>query len=117
MKRILLSLLLLCPIPAQAATLQCGYSSFYGGHGDGYAWQTMANGRPMNPHAMTAAHPSLPLGTKVLVKNGNNGKAVAVTITDRGPYAHGRILDLSLGAFSRIAPASQGVTKVCISKL
>jgi rare lipoprotein A len=116
MKRFLFSLLLLCPLPGQAA-LQCGSASFYGGHGDGYAWQTMANGRPMNPQAMTAAHPSLPFGTKLLVKNRDNGKQVALTITDRGPYYGGRIIDLSLGAFSRIASPSRGVTNVCISKL
>ena len=117
MKRFLFSLLLLCPLQAQAATLQCGEASFYGGHGDGYAWQTMANGRPMNPQAMIAAHPWLPLGTKLLVKNRDNGKQVVLTVSDRGPYYRGRIIDLSLGAFSRIARPSQGVTNVCISKL
>jgi rare lipoprotein A len=118
MKRFLCSLLLLgSALPGQAAALQCGEASFYGGHGDGYAWQTMANGRPMNPQAMIAAHPWLPFGTKLLVKNRDNGKQVVLTVADRGPWHGGRIIDLSLGAFSRIARPSQGVTNVCISKL
>jgi rare lipoprotein A len=116
MKRLLLSLLLLCPLPAQAASLQCGRASHYG-IGDGYHGQRAANGSRFDAYGLTAAHPSLPFGTKVLVKNRNNGKAVAVTITDRGPYAHGRILDLSYGSFSRIASPSQGEASICISKL
>lgn len=118
MKRFLSILLLLgSTLPSQAAVLQCGYASFYGGHGDPYAWETMANGQPMNPTAMIAAHPWLPLGTKLLVKNRDNGKQVVLTVSDRGPWHGGRILDLSLGAFSRIARTSQGVTNVCISKI
>jgi rare lipoprotein A len=116
MKRLLLSLLLLCPLPAQAVSLQCGRASHYG-IGDGYHGQRAANGSRFDAYGLTAAHPSLPFGTKVLVKNRNNGKAVAVTITDRGPYAHGRILDLSYGSFSRIASPSQGEASICISKL
>jgi rare lipoprotein A len=116
MKRFLFSLLLLCPIQAQAA-LECGYASYYGTASDGYAWQTMANGRPMDPQAMTTAHPWLPLGTRLRVKNRNNGKSVTVTVTDRGPYYGGRILDLSYGSFARIASPSQGEASICISRL
>ena len=114
MKRLLLSLLLLAPLPAQARSLGCGTASFYGGHGDGYAWQTMANGQPMNPQAMIAAHPSLPFGTRVRVTNNDNGKAVTIVTADRGPYYGGRIIDLSVGAFSRIASPSQGLANVCL---
>lgn len=116
MKRIFLSLLLLCPLPVQAATLQCGRASHYG-IGDGYHGQRAANGSRFDAYALTAAHPWLPFGTKVLVKNRNNGKAVVVTINDRGPYYGGRILDLSYGSFSRIASPSQGEASICISKL
>jgi rare lipoprotein A len=104
----------LAPLAAEAAS-SCGIASFYG-LGDGFAWRTMANGRPMDPNAMTTAHPSLPLGSKVLVRNPANGKSVRVTVTDRGPFYGGRILDLSSGAFSRIASLGQGVVKVCFSK-
>lgn len=116
MKRFLFSLLLLCPLQAQAATLQCGYASHYG-IGDGYHGQRTANGSTFNAYALTAAHPWLPFGTKLHVKNRNNGKSVVVTINDRGPYYGGRILDLSYGSFSRIASPSQGEASICISKL
>lgn len=117
MFRFLSSLLLLGAIApsAQAATLQCGQASHYG-IGDGYHGQRTASGERFNAYAMTAAHPSLPLGSRVLVKNRDNGRAVLVTINDRGPYAGGRVIDLSYGSFSRIASPSQGVASVCISR-
>lgn len=115
MKRLFLSLLLLCPIPAQAA-LECGYASHYG-ISDGYHGQRTASGSTFNAYAMTAAHPWLPFGTRLRVKNRNNGKSVVVTVNDRGPYYGGRILDLSYGSFSRIASPSQGEASICISRL
>ena len=109
-------LLLSAIVPeAQAAAFQCGQASHYG-IGDGYHGQRTASGQRFNAHAMTAAHPSLPLGSKVLVKNRDNGKTVLVTINDRGPYAGGRVLDLSYGSFARIASPSQGVANVCMSR-
>ena len=99
-----------------AAHARCGVASFYG-HGDGFAWQTMANGKPMNPQAMITAHPTLPLGSRLLVRNPANGKSVKVTVADRGPWHDGRILDLSVGAFRRIADTSQGITRVCMTRL
>lgn len=103
-------------LPAIASSSSCGEASYYG-HGDGYAWRTMANGQPMNPQAMTAAHPTLPLGTRVQVSNPVNGRSVSLVITDRGPYHGDRILDLSYGAFKRIASVSQGVVHVCMTRL
>ena len=105
----------LAPAAAEAGS-SCGYASHYG-YGDGFAWRTMANGRPMDPNAMTTAHPSLPMGTKIRVVNPANGKSVNLVISDRGPYHGGRILDLSSGAFSRIASLGQGVAKVCFSRV
>jgi rare lipoprotein A len=63
----------------------------------------------MNPHAMTAAHRTLPFGTRVTVVNKRNGKRVVVRISDRGPFVRGRIIDLSPAAaraigFSGLAP-------------
>jgi len=55
----------------------------------------MASKKRFNPHALTAAHPTLPLGTNAKVTNLETGKAVHVRITDRGPYAKGRDIDLS----------------------
>jgi rare lipoprotein A len=70
-----------------------------------------ASGIPLNDDAMTAAHKSLPFGSKVKVTNKKNGHAVTVTITDRGPYVKGRCIDLSkAGArvlgFSGLAPVN-----------
>lgn len=61
-----------------------------------------ANGEKMNPNAMTAAHKSLPLGSRVTVHNKSNGRSVTVRINDRGPYVTGRVIDLSPGA-ARVA--------------
>jgi len=102
--------------PSHAVT-RCGSSSFYGSHGDNYAWRTTASGEAMNPGAMTTAHRTLPFGTKLLVTNQSNGKSVVVRVNDRGPYAHGRILDLSSGAFGIIASHSSGVANVCYTRL
>lgn len=57
-----------------------------------------ANGEHMNPHAMTAAHKSLPMGSMVTVHNRRNGRSATVRINDRGPYVTGRVIDLSPGA-------------------
>ena len=57
-----------------------------------------ANGEHMNPNAMTAAHKSLPMGSRVTVHNKQNGRSVTVRINDRGPYVTGRVIDLSPGA-------------------
>jgi len=98
-------------VPAAAeARSRCGEASFYG-HGDGFAGQLMANGQPMNPRAMITAHPSLPLGTRLKVVR--NGRSVIVKVTDRGPWYGGRILDLSYGAFARIAHPGSGLARVC----
>jgi rare lipoprotein A len=97
-----------------SSSRQCSEASFYG-HGDGFAWQTMANGQAMDPYAMIAAHPYLPFGTRLRVVNQDNGRAVTVRIADRGPYIGGRSLDLSYGAFVRIASPSRGVANVCFS--
>lgn len=117
MLRFFSSLLLLSAIvpEARAATFQCGQASHYG-VGDFYHGQRTASGQRFDAYAMTAAHPSLPFGSRIRVKNRDNGKTVLVTINDRGPYAGGRVLDLSYGSFSRIASPGQGVANVCISR-
>ncbi len=74
--------------------------------------QMTASGERFDPSAMTAAHKSLPLGSKVRVINPSNGKAVVVRINDRGPYTGGRCLDLSAAAFSAIGSTSAGVMTV-----
>jgi peptidoglycan lytic transglycosylase len=63
-----------------------------------YHDRVTANGEHMNPNAMTAAHKSLPMGSRVKVTNHSNGRSVTVRINDRGPYVTGRVIDLSPGA-------------------
>jgi len=71
----------------------------------------------MNPAALTAAHRSLPFGTKLKVTNQRNGKSVVVRINDRGPFIRGRVLDLSKGAAQRLGFVSSGHTAVCMAQL
>jgi rare lipoprotein A len=74
--------------------------------------QMTASGERFNPNAMTAAHKTLPLGSRVKVTNPANGKTVIVRINDRGPYISGRCLDLSRASFAKIGNLGQGVMKV-----
>ncbi len=88
---------------------QTGTASYYGGKWHG---RKTANGEIFNQNSMTAAHKTLPFGTKVRVTNLNNGKSVIVRINNRGPYTKGRIIDLSKAAFSKIENTGRGVTRV-----
>ena len=76
------------------AANQNGIASVYA-NGDGHAWSKTANGERVNPNALTAAHKSLPFGTRVTVTNKRNGRSVIVRINDRGPFVRGRIIDLT----------------------
>jgi rare lipoprotein A len=67
----------------------------------------------MNPSNLTAAHRSLPFGTKVLVTNKRNGRSVVVRINDRGPFIRGRVLDVSKAAAKNIGMISSGTAQVC----
>ena len=69
----------------------------------------------MNPDAMTAAHRSLPFGTKVKVTNKLNGKSVTVRINDRGPFVKGRVIDVSKAAARKLGMVSRGHAPVCVS--
>jgi rare lipoprotein A len=74
--------------------------------------QDTASGERFDPDALTAAHRSLPMGSRVLVTNLANGESVTVRINDRGPFVPGRCLDLSRAAFDDIADLDQGVARV-----
>lgn len=83
-----------------------GIASFY------WQPQRVASGGWFNPNAMTAAHKTLPFGTRVRVTHVGNGRSVVVTINDRGPFIGGRIIDLSRGAAGVLGMHSQGVANV-----
>jgi rare lipoprotein A len=89
-----------------------GTASWYG---PGFHGKKTASGERFNQHAMTAAHRTLPLGSKVRVTNLKTNKSVIVTINDRGPFARGRIIDLSKGAAQTIGIAGTG--KVSIARI
>ncbi len=91
-----------------------GIASWYGYDGSG---SETAAGERYNPEGMTAAHRSLPLGTKVRVTNTRNGRSVVVRINDRGPYVRGRIIDLSAAAARILGMMGSGVAPVRIDVL
>jgi rare lipoprotein A len=101
--------------PVQAGTKQVrGIASWYG---PGFHGRQTANGERFNQNEMTAAHRSLPFGTKVRVTNSNNGRSVIVRINDRGPYVGNRLIDLSAAAAQAIGLQSSGVGPVNIEIL
>ena len=79
--------------------------------------QRLASGGRFNPNALTAAHKTLPFGTKVRVTNNRNGQSVVVTINDRGPFGGGRVIDLSAAAAGAINMKSAGVAPVSLAVL
>lgn len=100
---------IVCAVHSEAA--QTGVASYYK-HG-----KRTANGERFNPNGYTAAHRTLPFGTRVLVTNIRNGKSVIVRINDRGPFSHGRLIDLSLGAAKVVGLTASGVAKVKVVPL
>ena len=84
------------------------------GHASWYALSSKtASGERMNAAKLTAAHRSLPFGTKVLVTNKRNGRSVVVRINDRGPFIRGRVIDVSKAAAKDIGMVSSGTAQVC----
>lgn len=93
---------------AEAQSIE-GQASWYG---PGFHGRQTANGETFNQNALTAAHPSLPFGTEVRVTYASTGESVVVRINDRGPYAHGRVIDLSREAADEIGLLNAGVGEV-----
>jgi rare lipoprotein A len=100
------------PMKKKTPTEQHGRASWYSIRTNGGT--KTASGRKLSDHASTAAHKTLPIGTKVRVTNKNNGKSEIVTITDRGPYIHGRIIDVTIGTAKRLGFVNQGIAPVKI---
>lgn len=94
---------------AAPAAAQCGTASWYA------MGTRTASGERMDPSAMTAAHRTLPFGTRLRVTNKRNGRSVTVRVNDRGPFIRGRILDLSRSAAHKLGFVRSGHAPVCIA--
>ena len=92
--------------------LQEGVASFYS---DRFQGATTASGEPFDQQALTAAHPSLPFGTKVLVTRPDTGQEVEVMINDRGPFVKGRVIDLSKRAARALGMIRRGTAPEMIT--
>lgn len=108
MMRVILAALVLV-VTTVSAVSQEGIASYY------HEGQRVAchNGR-FNPEAMTAAHRTLPCGTKIKVTNKRNGKSVLLTVNDRGPFIKGRIVDVSRAAARALGMISAGIAPVSL---
>ncbi len=91
------------------ADTQVGVASFYGAE---YEGGRTSSGARYDPERLTAAHPTLPFGTRARVTNLENGRSVVVTITDRGPFRRGRIIDVSQRAARRLGFLRDGTARV-----
>lgn len=90
-----------------------GRASWYG---HGFHGRRTASGDIFDMHGLTAAHRTLPFGTRLRVRSVATGKEVVVRVTDRGPFVHQRIIDLSLGAAKALGVHHRGVTEVQLIK-
>src|SRR5262249_33314015 len=119
---ILMGLIMLFPVCGCAAThgnaaskhSEVGMASYYSSRHQG---RSTASGEPYDEHALTAAHRTLPFGTRVRVTNLANDHSVVVTINDRGPYRHGRIIDVSKRAARELGFMAAGKARVRVERL
>jgi rare lipoprotein A len=92
-----------------AAQAESGHAAYYGGG-------RTASGERSKPNALTAAHRTLPFGTKVIVTNLRNGRSVTVRINDRGPFGRGRIIDVSVAAARELDMIGSGTAMVNVER-
>jgi peptidoglycan lytic transglycosylase len=97
--------------PVRLGWEQSGEASWYGVP---YHGRQTASGEIYDMYKLTAAHPTLPMGTRVVVTHRQTGRAVEVRINDRGPFKRGRIIDLSYAAAQRLGLVGPGVIPVRI---
>lgn len=91
--------------------IAAGEASFYGHR---FAGRLTASGERFNPDHLTAAHRTLPFGSKVRVTNASNGRSVVVRVSDRGPYVDGRLIDVSRAAAERLGMIQSGTATVTL---
>jgi len=101
-------------IPSRSRTIEIGRASWYGAEHHG---KITASGEAYNQYDLTAAHPSLPLGSRAVVTNLDNGKTVEVRINDRGPFVDGRVIDISRGAAQTIGLVKPGIARVRVKTI
>jgi rare lipoprotein A len=102
------------PVPRPTLAVETGRASWYGRAHHG---QLTASGERFDMNALTAAHPTLPFGTRVRVVNLDNDRHVDVRVNDRGPTIPGRIIDLSYGAARALGAVGTGIIPVRLSVL
>lgn len=101
-------------LEASPVPLGTGEASFYG---PGFHGRTTASGGRFDQHELTAAHRTLEFGSRLRVTNLANGRTVVVTVTDRGPYVRGRVIDLSVKAARVLGFLDDGVARVRLERL
>ena len=97
--------------PVDMAAAQCGSASWYA------MTSRTASGERANPNTLTAAHRTLPFGSKVKVENLKNGRSVVVRINDRGPFTGGRVIDVTRAAANSLGFVRAGTAKVRLTVL
>ena len=103
------------PVPSSSTPFtETGRASWYG---EAHHGRRTANGERFDMHALTAAHPSLPFGTRLRVVNLDNDREVEVRVNDRGPSVAGRILDLSYAAARTLRAIEAGIIRVRLTVL
>jgi rare lipoprotein A len=94
--------------PSRRQIAMLGLASFYSED------RETASGERFDKHELNAAHPSLPFGTRLRVTNVRNGRSVTVRVNDRGPFVHGRIIDVTSAAAEALGMVNAGVVKVTL---
>lgn len=102
------------PEEAEASVIGTGIASWYGKE---FSGRRTASGERFDPGALTAAHRSLPFGSKVRVTHTRTGESVVVRINDRGPFSHGRLIDLSQAAAAQLGIVRAGMGEVSLALL
>lgn len=97
--------------PVSSGHSESGMASYYGNEFNG---RKTASGERFDQGKLTAAHRTMPFGTRVKVTNTKNNRSVVVRVNDRGPFVRGRVIDLSSSAFRSIAGLNEGVVPVRI---
>ena len=119
---LMIAFALFCAPHAKTATVKVTSGTIHHGIASWYCIKCnggthTASGEKLEDYAMTAAHKTLPLGSKVRVTNKSNGRSVVVRITDRGPYIKGRVIDVTKGVAAKLGFIEDGVVPVLVEVL